>query len=145
MRDWVGNHWLAEHRTSAEEIADLLAVADRDLADAQVPGLSADGSLRMAYNAALMAATAALAAAGFRTAKGESSHYYVIQSLAFTIRAEAEEVDRLDRFRKKRNLSGYGRVGAVSSQEAGEMVRLAKDLRQDVEDWLRACHSGLMP
>lgn len=32
LTDWQENGWLREHRTSREEIADLLALADRDLA-----------------------------------------------------------------------------------------------------------------
>ena len=43
---------------------DLLGVAERDLADCGVPGLSADWRLNISYNAALQLATAALAAAG---------------------------------------------------------------------------------
>jgi len=41
---------------------DLLGVVERDLADGATEGLSADGRMNIAYNAALQAATAALAA-----------------------------------------------------------------------------------
>ncbi len=58
-----------EHQTSPREIADLFGVADRDLRDCQVRGLSADWRLNIAYNAALQIATVALAAAGYRAAK----------------------------------------------------------------------------
>ena len=34
LRDWLANRWLVEHEPSREEIADLLAVVDRDLQDA---------------------------------------------------------------------------------------------------------------
>jgi len=54
LRDWQANRWLVEHRTTPQEIADLLAVADRDLADCKVTGLSADARLSLAYNGALM-------------------------------------------------------------------------------------------
>ncbi len=33
MEDWLRNGWLVEHRTSREEIGELLAVADRDVID----------------------------------------------------------------------------------------------------------------
>ena len=68
LRNWAQNGWLKEHKTSAEEIADLLRVAERDLEDCRTPGLSADWQLGIAYNAALQAATAALAASGYRAA-----------------------------------------------------------------------------
>ena len=44
--------WLIEHETSREEIADLLSVIDRNL-DGRLPGLSSDGRMAIAHNAAL--------------------------------------------------------------------------------------------
>lgn len=81
LPDWLRSGWLIEHRTSRREIADLLGVVQRDLQDCQAAGLSADWRLNIAYNAALQAATAALAASGYRAAR-DSHHYRVIQSLA---------------------------------------------------------------
>jgi hypothetical protein len=49
-------------QTSPQEIADLLAIVDRDLHNSQVDDLSPDWQLNIAYNAALQAAKAALAA-----------------------------------------------------------------------------------
>jgi hypothetical protein len=69
LQDWLKNNWLVKHRTSAEEIASLLAIVERDISNSQVAGLSPDWRLNIAYNAALQAATAALAAAGFRAAR----------------------------------------------------------------------------
>jgi len=64
LKDWLRNGWLIEHHASSREIRDLLGVVDRDLADCRVSGLSPDWRLNIAFNAALQAATAALAAAG---------------------------------------------------------------------------------
>ena len=64
LQDWLRNGWLVEHRTSRQEIADLLAVADRDLGQCRAPGLNPDWQLNIAYNAALQLAAAALGAAG---------------------------------------------------------------------------------
>jgi hypothetical protein len=50
----------------------LLHIADRDLKDCEAGGLSADWKLNIAYNAALQAATAALAASGYQAARGLS-------------------------------------------------------------------------
>ena len=143
LRDWESNGWLVSHAPSREEIADLLAVVDRDLGDAQTPGLSTDWRLNIAYNAALQAATAALAGAGFRATR-ESHHYRVIQSLALTIKADAALVLQLDRFRKKRNIGGYERAGAVSDQEAAEMLALALRVRHDVAAWIERTHPDLL-
>ena len=64
LTDWARNGWVVEHRTSPQEIADLLGVTDRDLRDGVVKDLSEDWRLAIAYNAALQCATTALAACG---------------------------------------------------------------------------------
>ena len=43
-----------------------------------------------------------------------------------------------------RDLTGYERVGAVSDQEAREMLVLAEDLRRQVEAWIRTTHPALL-
>lgn len=58
LQNWLNNGWLTEHRTSSQEIAALLSVADRDLSDCRTSGLSSDWKLNIAYNAALQTATA---------------------------------------------------------------------------------------
>ncbi|MCG2716793.1 MAG: hypothetical protein L6422_11100 [Candidatus Marinimicrobia bacterium] len=143
LQNWLNNAWLAEHRASSQEIAALLAVADRDLSDCRTSGLSPDWQLNIAYNAALQTATAALAASGYRAVR-EAHHYRIIQSLAYTIKADADLVALLDQFRKKRNISGYDHAGMISDQEAKEMVDLANHLRQEVEEWLHENHPDLM-
>jgi hypothetical protein len=42
LQDWLKFGWLKEHKTSRQEIADLLAVADRDLEACQTPALIPD-------------------------------------------------------------------------------------------------------
>lgn len=139
LREWLKSGWVVKHQTSRQEIADLLAVVDRDLADSQVSGLSPDWRLNIAYNASLQAATAALAAAGYRATR-EAHHFRVIHSLAHTIEADSHLIAKLDAFRKKRNISGYQRAGRVSDQEAKEVCTLTSELRDRVVAWLRANH-----
>lgn len=143
LSDWARNGWLLPHRTSPQEIADLLAIVDRDLADSQASGLSADWRLNIAYNAALQAATAALAASGYRASR-DQHHYRVIQSLELTIAADRNVVNRLDAFRKKRNVGGYERAGGTSEGEAGEMRDLAQSIAHDVRAWLSKAHAELL-
>jgi len=143
LQDWLKSRWLIEHQTSRQEIVDLLSMADRDLAQCRTPHLSPDWQLNIAYNVALQVATAALATAGYRAAR-EAHHYRVIQSLAYTIKADASLIVQLDKFRKKRNIGSYERAGVVSDQEAKEMFVLAKNLRDEVEKWLRSNHPELL-
>jgi len=105
--------------------------------------LSADWRMNIAYNAALQAATAALAAAGYRASR-DQHHYRVIQSLRDTLGADASTVVTFDTFRKKRNTAEYDRAGIVSEADAEAMRRLAERLKTDVVRWLKKNHSELL-
>jgi len=144
LSDWERNGWLTKHQTSPNEIRDLLQVVERDLADSASKGLSADWRLNIAYNAALQAATAALAAAGYRASR-DSHHYRVIQSLRETVGTATSAVATFDAFRKKRNITGYERVGTVSDADAAAMRTLAVRLRDEVMEWLKRHHGALVP
>ncbi|HUY33539.1 MAG TPA: hypothetical protein VMV69_12390 [Pirellulales bacterium] len=144
LSDWARNGWLVEHKTSPQEIKDLLGVVVRDLRDCAAKGLSDDWRLAIAYNAALHCATAALAASGYRASR-DAHHFRVIQSLSLTLGVDNTLIKQLDAFRKKRNVSDYERAGAVSTAEVEEIAKLAGALRKRLEDWLRQNHPGLLP
>ena len=114
----------------------------RDLKDSQAKDLSGDWRFAIAYNAALQAATVALAAAGYRASR-ESHHYRVIQSLELTLGKDGKFVRAFDAFRKKRNVSSYDIGGGISHREVEEMIGIARTLQQDVEEWIRKNHASL--
>jgi hypothetical protein len=143
LQDWLENGRLGTHKSSSREIADLLRAVDRDLADAQIQDLSTDRRFAVAYGAALLSATAALAASGFR-APHEGHHYWTIQSLAFTMQIDDKTIRKFNGFRKKRNITDYEMIGMVSEQEVEEMIFLAQKLRIAVEKWLCKHHPNLM-
>lgn len=143
LKNWRDNGWLTDHKTSPQEISDLLAVAERDLKDSSATSISPDWQLAIAYNAALQAATATLFASGYRAAR-EAHHYRIIQSLAHTIQAKPDLINQLDKYRKKRNIGGYEAAGRISQQEADEMKKLAKNLCEQIVQWLHQNHSNLM-
>src|SRR5947208_1432203 len=118
LDDWQKNGWLTQHQSSRREVADLLA-AMGDLKDSAPSSISADWRMNIAYNAALQAATAALAVCGYRAAR-DQHHYRIIQSLRETIGSASNLVATFDSFRKKRNITGYERAGAVSESDAAE-------------------------
>src|SRR5260370_33733602 len=101
LKDWLKFGWLKEHKTSRQEIADLFAVADRDLAASNTPGLHNDWRFNIAYNAALQLASAALAAAGYQ-AERVNHHYRVIESLGLTVGLDAGTIEKLHTFRTQR-------------------------------------------
>src|SRR5438477_5827027 len=144
LSDWQKNGWLRKHETSPQEIAGLLALAGRDLKDAKAKGLSDDWSFSIAYNAALQASNAALAASGYAVAKGDSNHFRVIGSLEFTIGLKKADIGRFDQYRKKRSTSIYDAAGVITEAEAKAMGTFAKQLVEDVRGWLEANHAELM-
>jgi hypothetical protein len=143
LQDWLNEGHLKAHKTSRKEIEQLFAVFERDIKDAGAEDLSADRRFATAYNAALMAARAALAASGYRTS-GEGGHYWTIQSLAFTLQLDTSTITKFNKFRQKRNISDYEMIGMVSEQEVSEMVALAKTLRETVVAWLKNNHPELV-
>jgi len=139
---WVSSGSLQRHATSPQEVADLLAIVERDLAESQTPGLS---SVTIAYNAALQAAKAALAAVGYRVSASEKGHHYrLVESLRYTVEAPPADVNLLQRMKKKRHVSDYEVAGAVSEREADEMHELAVRIGNLVRQWLQANHPDLL-
>jgi hypothetical protein len=131
------------HRSSREEIGNLLGIVERDLRDSDAKDVSNDWRFAIAYNAGLQAATAALAAAGYRASR-DSHHYRVIQSLSLTIGKSAGFIRNFDAFRKKRNVSNYDIGGGISDRELQEMMEIAKSLHDEVKSWIQAKHASLL-
>ncbi len=144
LQNWLNNGWLIEHQTSRQEVTDLLSLIDRDLHDCRLKDLSPDWRFNIAYNAALQVATLALAVTGFRAAK-EAQHFRVIQSLAYTVTLDIDQVNQFDAFRRKRNRIGYEVAGSVSDHEVAEMIELAQQLNQQIQTWLKANFPNLIP
>jgi hypothetical protein len=143
LTNWFDAGWLVAHEATAAEIRDLFAVADRELKDCAVPGLSPDTQLGLGYDASVQVASAALAVAGYRSARARK-RWLTLQSLAYTIGADPKLVARLDAFRRKRNLADYERAGATSEKEAREMCELAASLREQVRGWIEKTHPELL-
>ena len=93
--------------------------------------------MRYYYQATLQAA------AGHR-AERDQHHHRILQSLQFTIGLDPDALDRLDKFRKKRNLGVYEAAGVVSEEEVTTITAMAEDLRARIEVWLKNEHPELM-
>lgn len=144
LEDLLRRDRLRRHRSSPDEIAGLLAAADRGMADARVEGVSLDGRFTTAYGAALSLATAVLAADGFRSS-GLGHHATVWAALPFVMGEGYQEVaDYLDGCRRKRNLLSYERVGLATEAEVEELVRLVERLREEVRAWLQMHYPELL-
>jgi len=102
FQDWLARRILQPHRTSRDEITSLVSLIDRDLKVSRTPGLDPDRRYNIAYNAALQAATLALATSGYRASR-QGQHYHTLQSLVLTVGTDEQLVLRLDVARRKRN------------------------------------------
>jgi hypothetical protein len=145
LKAWLDKGTLRAHKPSKKEIAGLLALADRSLADARVAGLSAAGRFQFAYNAALTVASAALHASGHRTNSNVAGHHEnTVRSLQHTLGAGVAIMRKFDAFRRKRNQISYDAPLPVSDREAADMLALAEQLRRDVEAWIRERQPALI-
>jgi len=143
LQQWADNGWLEPHVTSPEEIANLLAIVDRDLADAG-GGISPDWRFGIAYNAALKLCTILLYAEGYRAAR-MLQHYRTIQTLPLILGSEHRpDANYLDACRKKRNIVEYDYVGGATEDEASELAAYVLELREKVLEWLKEKHPPLL-
>lgn len=143
LEQWKNNGWLRPHESSPQEIQDLLAIVNRDLADAQ-GDISPDWRFGIAYNAALKLCTVLLHASGFRPEK-TLQHYRTIQALPIILGAERKaDAEYLDACRSKRNTAEYDRAGVATKADADELIDFARELREAVVDWLRQNHAELL-
>ncbi len=144
LSQWEMNGWLKPHKTDRQEIANLLAIADRDILDAAAEGLSDDWKFGIAYNAALKLCTLMLYATGYRP-ENTLAHYRTLMAIEYTIGAHRkEDAVYLNACRIKRNTVEYDNVGGASSDEAKELLTFAKDLRLEILNLLQKNHPDLL-
>ena len=143
LQDWRKFGWLKPHETSFEELSNLLAIADRDIADAGADSLSSDWRFGIAYNAALKLCTMMLYDAGFMPEK-TLAHDRTLLSIQYTLGEHRKsDAEYLDACRVKRNHVEYDYVNGASETEARELVDFAKELRAEVVEKLKAKYPGL--
>ena len=143
LQNLLGINRLQAHSADAAAVQKLLASARRNLADAQVTGISTDNRFDAAYKCIMQCAMLGLWANGYRTATSQPGHHQTaIQCLALTMGVTKDEVIVLDSLRRQRNVTDYEgdpvseATLAAGLQEAGKL--LAHTAR-----WLREAHPQL--
>lgn len=117
-------------------VARLLAAVQRNLADAQLPGLSAENRFDAAYKAVMQLAMVALHAHGYRTLASKPGHHQTaIQTLTSTVDLPVAQVIVLDALRKQRHLADYA-GDLVPEAVATECFVSAQTLQGHVTAWL---------
>jgi len=143
LKSWAENGWLKPHKTSREEVRNLLAVARRDMHDAQTRGLSADWKFGIAYNAALKLCTILIHVSGYRPDRN-LAHYRTLHALPMILGVERNaDADYLDACRIKRNTIEYDLAGAATDADAKELMDFTIQLERDVVDWLKSKYPHL--
>lgn len=109
-------------RPSGTEIQRLLEIAERDLAQAQLPSLHLDTRFALAYNAGLQLATAVLRLHGIRV-RSAAFHRQTFVELRTQLPVDKQNLaDFLDRARRKRNTAAYEQVNVVSEAEVNDLI-----------------------
>ena len=115
----------------------MRALVARDLADAQVAGLSADRRFATAYNAALQTANMAIACAGYRVTAKTGHHKITVEAITLAVGARASAyADYFETCRRKRNVIDYTRSHVATDTEADEIVKKAREFHDLVEAWI---------
>ena len=145
LKQWVANGWLKPHKTSRQEIENLLGIVRRDLEDAATSGISNDWRFGIAYNAALKLCTILLYAEGYRPAQS-LAHYRSFQALPLILgTGRKADADYLDACRIKRNTVEYDYAGGAADADANELIAFSRELLNHVLEWLRATHPDFLP
>jgi hypothetical protein len=120
------------------QVARLLAAAQRNIADAQLQGLSSENRFDAAYKAIMQIASVALNANGYRTLTSKPGHHQTaLQTLPLTVGLAQPKVIVLDALRKQRNLADYS-GDLVPDSAAAECLTRAQELLAHVRAWLAA-------
>lgn len=141
LQEWAETGGLHPHKTSAKEVASLLAIVERDLVDAQTQ-ISADWRFGIAYNAALTLCTILLYASGYRAEK-ESLLDRTTAALPLILYYRKDDYEYLETCKAKWNAAENRVPGVATEKDVSELVEFVKDLRADVLYWLQQCHPHL--
>lgn len=128
---------LRRHKTSKEEINNILTLVRRDIKDAKVEVLSSDRKFACAYNAVLQLATILLYCKGYES-EGLGHHYTVFQAMKVITESNYSKLaDYFDSCRTKRNITDYDYAGGISELEAQELIKEAEGFLEVTLNWLK--------
>ncbi len=146
LKKYVDDDKICHHKSSKQEIEQLLRIVDRDLSDASATGISADRRHATAYNAALQLATIVMHASGYR-AKSKVGHHWITIILIpeFMGKNKVAQSRYFNTCREKRNTTDYDYAGHITDSEVAELIKEVKEFRNDILHWLQKHHPLLLP
>lgn len=139
---FLANKRIEHHLTSSNELAGLRKLIARDMADASVPGLSADRTFATAYNAVLQLSKMALACAGYRVSSTLPGHHQItFEAAGIVLGVPARPLtDYFETCRRKRNVIDYDSADVTTESQASELLEKAAQYRTLVEGWIAKNH-----
>lgn len=144
LKELLNQGRLKLHRTSKEEIANLLKLVKRDIEDAKTRGLSPDRKFATAYNGVLQSATILLYCKGYKSS-GTGHHFTVFEAMKKILGQDYFELaDYFDSCRAKRNITDYIYPGEVSEAEAEELIQEAEKFLCVILLWLKTNYPNLL-
>jgi uncharacterized protein (UPF0332 family) len=143
LKELLNQGKIKPHKTSKEEISNLLKLVKRDIKDARVSGLSSDRKFATAYNAVLQSATILLYCKGYKTS-GMGHHFVVFEAMKEILGKDYFELaDYFDSCRSQRNVTDYSYPGELSEAEANELIQESEKFLKMVLHWLKTNYPNL--
>lgn len=135
---------LQEHVATPQQIQQLLAAAQRNLADSAIAAISDETRFDAAYKCVMQCALIGLMAHGYRPSTTLPGHHVtMIQSLGLTFGVPATTWAVLDQLRKKRNANDYS-GDLIEPAAVQACIAQAQALLQATQAWLQAHRPDLL-
>ena len=140
---WTSEGRLHVQLPARDELANLLAVARRELADSKIEAISEDARFGHAYQAALVLVTAVVRSSGYRVASIPGHHRVTLEAARLALGDRVHDaMDHFELCRRRRNDILYDYVGVVSRRDVEELIRIVNEHERFVTRWLAARSSG---
>ena len=144
LENLLAIHRLQQFEATPAGIQRLLAAAERNLADARLPGLSAENRFDAAYKTLMQCAMIGLWANGYRTSTSQPGHHQTaLQTLPKTMNVGQDTVIVLDALRRQRNLNDY-EGDPIADAAVTECLVQADALLAHARQWLQAHRPDLL-
>ena len=120
--------------TSSAEIKSLMAIIERDLRQADLPGLHSDGIFGFLYNAALQLATILVRLEGERFG-GAGHHRETIRRARDLVTDDlSSAIIVFETSRRKRNASVYDKVGVITQTDITNLREAIDSIKSWVQE-----------
>jgi hypothetical protein len=144
LENLVKINQLNRHETTPQEIARLLAAAQRNRVDSAAQIISDETRFDAAYKAIMQRAMAGLCASGSRPSNNTPGHHQtLIQSLELTMAVPPEVWRVLDALRRKRNQNDYS-GDLIEPASVRECIEQAAAMLEWTKHWLKANRPELL-